>query len=154
MNRLSELATSFQDKVEEYIRALDEAHADLKADAEKFLKSLQNQAQTGHLQLTSPVEQERSSDKAFFGGKTANIDVIRMAIKKLRTPELTVHDVRRWLRAKGTELTDDQIGTAFRKLVAREGSPLQKIREGRGHIPPMYRVRSVFAGSETNGSES
>lgn len=142
MNRLSEIASTLEANVEEYIRTLDE-YARLKSEALAFLKSLRGGNQT-ELQLPIakfPVIPTREN------GLTMT-QIVESAVRSLnKLPSITVLDVKDVLKKAGTTITDDQIGTAFRKLVSRSRppSPLEKIREGRGNIPPIYRLKSSMS---------
>jgi hypothetical protein len=144
MNRLSQLAASFQGNVEEYIRALDEVHGQLKADALSFLKSIRSEGQK-----QSNILAPNSAPPRLFGPKDHEFftDVIESVILDLDKSEFSVVDVKNAFRESqpDSKATDIQIGTAFRKLVKRTRPPsiLEKIRVGKGSIPSTYRRRNT-----------
>ncbi len=114
MNGLTELATSLQGQLresiaQEYLRALEEVHTKLEASARAFLKSPQ---------AAKEVATPKSGQ-----AQRANTEIVETAMRSLAKPEFTWADVRDTLRRQGVSLTDEQIGTAFRKLKRRKRPP-------------------------------
>ena len=145
MNKpFGQLNASFQPILEQYIKDLKSSFDELHGNAVRLLGSLRVEEQTELALPSAASDRPAAPNGAQNGGGTLlNTQIIEHAIQRLERTHFSVVDVKNLLRNEGTNLQDDQISTAFRKLAGRvrPESPIEKFKPGAGTSPTLYRLK-------------